>query len=353
MIAGAWFRAVASTGAPRWGARRLVRLRRSWAWPDVTSQEYHPEIWRRPVGVQNADQRTGDRLPPRHLTRAASATVTVLAIASCSTATVTPQSAPVAGADLGVEHVHGLGVDPTDGVLYAATHFGLWRIPEGEEAVRVADRYQDTMGFTVVGPGTFLASGHPDFQKDPHLPTRLGLIRSTDAGETWNSVSLGGEADFHVLHAVHGRVYGWDSGSGRVLVSGDDGATWETRGVLDLRDLAVSPANPDELLATTQEGLMRSVDGGRTWAQSAGAPILSVLAWPGDDSLYGAAPDGTVLHSADGGTTWLQRGAAAGEPEAMTVRPVGGVETVYVAAAGRGILTSTDGGATFMVRFAE
>jgi hypothetical protein len=61
--------------------------------------------------------------------------------------------------ELGLEHVHGLGVDPADGVLYAATHFGLWRIPEQGQATRVADRYQDTMGFTVVGPGASWARG--------------------------------------------------------------------------------------------------------------------------------------------------------------------------------------------------
>jgi photosystem II stability/assembly factor-like uncharacterized protein len=254
---------------------------------------------------------------------------------------------------MGVEHVHGLGVDPADGVLYAATHFGLWRIPEHEQATRVADRHQDTMGFTVVGPRTFLGSGHPDFQMDPDLPVRLGLIRSDDAGETWESVSLSGGADFHVLHAVHGQVYGWDSGSGRVMVSGDDGETWETRTTLDLRDLVVSPEDSERLLATTGGGVLRSEDGGRTWAQVVGAPALTVLAWAGQDSLYGVTPDGTVHYSPDGGATWPQRGLVDGDPEALTVSVDGQSERLYVAVAQRGILSSDDGGATFAVRYAE
>lgn len=65
------------------------------------------------------------------------------------------------GADAGLEHVHWLGVDPADGKLYAATHTGLFRVAGEGEPVRVADRYQDTMGFTVVGPRHFVASGHP------------------------------------------------------------------------------------------------------------------------------------------------------------------------------------------------
>ncbi|MGH2838494.1 MAG: F510_1955 family glycosylhydrolase, partial [Thermoleophilaceae bacterium] len=64
--------------------------------------------------------------------------------------------------DPGPIHVHGLGVNPADGALFIATHTGLYRAPDGELAAeRVGDRYQDTMGFTVTGPDSFLGSGHP------------------------------------------------------------------------------------------------------------------------------------------------------------------------------------------------
>jgi hypothetical protein len=56
-------------------------------------------------------------------------------------------------------HVHGLGVDPADDSLYIATHAGLFRAPPGESEVsRVGSSNQDTMGFTVTGPGSFLGS---------------------------------------------------------------------------------------------------------------------------------------------------------------------------------------------------
>ena len=276
-----------------------------------------------------------------------------LSLAACSSSSGNPGPPASSGADVGVEHVHGLGVDPADGTLYAATHFGLWRIPENGEATRVADRYQDTMGFTVVGPGAFLGSGHPDFQMDPDLPTRLGLIRSSDAGETWENVSLGGEADFHVLHAVHGNVYAWEAGTGRVMVSGDEGQTWETRSSLELRDLVVSPDVPETLLATTETGLVRSTDGARTWSGVSGAPILTVLVWASERSLYGVTPEGLVQHSTDAGTTWTARGEVSGQPEALTVVDSAGAETLYVAVSDAGILISDDGGATFTVRYAE
>lgn len=281
------------------------------------------------------------------------ASLAALTLGACSAAPPAASSRIPAEQDPGVAHVHGLGVDPADGVLYAATHFGLFRLPEQGGAARVADRFQDTMGFTVTGPNTFLGSGHPDFLLDPELPALLGLIRSTDAAESWQAVSLAGEVDFHALHAAHGNVYGWDSSSGRLMVSADEGLTWDTRSELDLRDFAVGPADPDSLLATTPGGLLRSADGGGSWEEVPGAPAISVLAWGEPGALFGVAPDGTVQRSGDGGLTWMARGRVDGEPEALAIDARDGRRTLYVAVSGGAILASRDDGATFFTRYAE
>lgn len=297
----------------------------------------------------------------RHRRRLVATAVTALVavgIAGCGQNGAGEQPVPAGGAlppaefpEPGVVHVHGLGVDPADGVLYAATHSGLFRLPAGAgEASRVANRYQDTMGFTVVGPNAFLGSGHPDFREDN--PPRLGLIESTDAGQSWQPLSLRGEADFHSLQAAHGNVYGYESGSGAFLVS-TDRKDWETRSTLAMRDFAVSPTDPETVLATTERGLVRSTDGGRSWSGVAGAPALAVLGWTQQGSLYGVGRDGAVQHSADDGTTWTPRGEVGGAPEAVTVDLREGQETLYVAVAERGILQSTDGGASFTTRYTE
>ncbi|MBA3381046.1 MAG: exo-alpha-sialidase, partial [Actinobacteria bacterium] len=131
-----------------------------------------------------------------------------------------------AATDAGPVHVHGLGINPADGALYIATHTGLYRSGEGDsKSVRVGDRKQDTMGFSVIGPDRFVGSGHPDFRTD--LPPLLGLIESTDKGRSWESISLLGDADFHVLRAAGERVYGYDASNDRLLVSADAGRTWE------------------------------------------------------------------------------------------------------------------------------
>lgn len=64
-------------------------------------------------------------------------------------------TAPSAGEELA--HVHGLGVNPANGDLYAATHFGLFRVPAYGAAERVGEGQPDTMGITVVGADHFLA----------------------------------------------------------------------------------------------------------------------------------------------------------------------------------------------------
>lgn len=61
-----------------------------------------------------------------------------------------------------ITHVHGLGVDPGDGALIVATHYGTFRMRAGGGSERIGDSLQDTMGFTVVGWGRFLGSGHPE-----------------------------------------------------------------------------------------------------------------------------------------------------------------------------------------------
>lgn len=257
----------------------------------------------------------------------------------------------LAEGDPGVSHVHGLGVDPADGILYAATHHGLFRIPDRGEATRVADRYQDTMGFTIVGPHRFLGSGHPDIQdKELYregMPPLLGLIESTDAGKSWRPISLLGEADFHALAAAHDRIYGFSATDGKFMVS-DDGKRWQTRSEIGLLSFAVDPDDPDHILGTAEQGVVVSTDGGRTW-RATQAPRLAFLSWDGETGLWGASPDGTIHRSTDGGSNWERSGALPGAPEALLARG----ETLYAGVTEEGIFRSSDAGRTWQLRYRD
>lgn len=215
-----------------------------------------------------------------------------------------------------VTHVHGLGVNPADDTLYSATHFGLFRVPASGKATRVGNNQQDTMGFTVVGPDHFLASGHPDAGdqlRRPGKPPLLGLIESRDAGKSWKPLSLLGEADFHALVAAHGNVYGFDSTGGRFMVSAD-GRSWETRSEVSIAGFAVDPADADHIIAMTKQGLAESRDGGRSFTPLSG-PALVFLSWSTEQGLWGVSPDGETYTLS--GSSWERRAPVDGRPEAL------------------------------------
>src|SRR5690606_32172723 len=184
--------------------------------------------------------------------RAATAALAFLTFATSACGQSQPSPA-TSSDDPGIGHVHGLGIDPADGALYVAGHYGLFKVKSTDTAERVAGRVQDFMGFAVAGPGTFLASGHPG---DPEAASpHLGLIRSTDAGRTWETVSEGGTADFHALQPAGDKLYAYDSQTGRVRSSTDDGKSWTPGAAEEVIDLAANEAEPDRLYATTPGGL--------------------------------------------------------------------------------------------------
>jgi hypothetical protein len=245
------------------------------------------------------------------------------------------------GADGDPIHAHGLGVNPADGALYIATHTGLFRMEEGsDEATRIGDRRQDTMGFTVAGPDRFLGSGHPDLREG--LPPLLGLIESRDRGQSWEPISLLGAADFHALRATGSFIHGYDASGGRLMISDDGGETWRVRRPPPLIDLAVDPDDPSRVVAASARGLIVSGDDGSTWRPLGGSPGL--LAWPRRDALYALSFAGELRVSRDGGATWTRAGRVDGRPEAMTA-PAS--DRLIVALEHAAVTSSSDGGRTW------
>lgn len=244
-----------------------------------------------------------------------------------------------AAAGLPSAHVHAVAVDPADDRVHLATHDGLFRYDEGGP-VRVGPVI-DLMGFTIAGPHTFYASGHPGPGTD--LPQPVGLIRSTDGGATWEQLSRQGQSDFHALTASSAGVLAFD---GTTLSATADGSTWR-----DL-DAPVTPyalaSSPDGrvVLATSEAGPVRSTDAGETWSRVDGAPLLQVVDWADDLTVAGVTPDGAVAVSTDAGETWQERASADGAPQAVDAHslPDGSLRVLVVTQ--DAVLDSTDGGAT-------
>lgn len=249
--------------------------------------------------------------------------------------------------DASFEHVHGLGINPRDGALFIATHTGLFRAGKGEPAaVRVGTSEQDVMGFTIVGPDRFLGSGHPD-PRQPGQPPNLGLISSPNGGHGWATVSLRGQADFHVLRSLGPRVLGFNGLTGKLMVSADSGRHWQERTPPGpLIDLAIDPGKQRRLIAATDQGLAGSSDDGRSW-QPLRQDAIGLLVWPSTKQLFWIDADGSVHRSTNGGRNWQDHiGSIGGQPTAFMAHH----SELYAALADGTVKRSTDGGARWTVR---
>ena len=246
-------------------------------------------------------------------------------------------------------YIGSLSVNPGDGSLMLASNTGLFEIPaEGGEPAKVTGELYTPNGkgnvsealvarFT--GPDELIASGHPS--GDSTLPSALGLIRSSDAGRTWESVSELGTTDFHALSVSGDLLVAPLYGQAQILISRDGGKTFEPRvAPMALIDLAADPGDSKRWVATSESGIFVSVDEGRTWRQRDPTPNVR-LAWRASDELYRIDPGGAVKVSADGGETWQDRGSTGGEPQALTFDDSG---ALYAATLGGEVQKSDDGG---------
>ncbi len=248
--------------------------------------------------------------------------------------------------------VGSLTINPADSTLFMATNTGLFRIPEGSEEpeqitgkLSTPDGEGDVSASLVVrfvGPDELIGSGHP--AAGSALPPALGLIRSEDAGKTWTSVSELGRADFHALEPSGDQLVASLFQQAQVMVSGDEGKTWDTRTApMPLVAIEVDPNNPQAWVASSERGIYVSEDGGETWRQRDPTPNVR-FAWTDDGTLYRVDPGGPVKVSTDGGQRWEDRGSTGGEPQAMAVGEDG---KVYVALIDGTLKVSEDGGETF------
>jgi len=290
--------------------------------------------------------------PGRTLIGLCTGVVTGVVVTACAQPTQSDTGPVVPAGNAVSGHVHGLGIDPGDGLVYVATHRGLIRLePDGAESV--GESRHDLMGFVVTGPAQYLASGHPgELHEGPAgSASSLGLIRSTDGGRSWTEVSLGGAADLHAITVAGSVVYGWDSLTATVQASHDGGRTWVPRSRGGVTDLAVDPADPQHLWATTPEGPAESRDGGRTFTLMTPVPAMSAplafvetvpdLHGDREPDLVGVDTGGRVWGRYGDG--WRVSGELGAAPTALAA--VG--PDRYLAATTEAVVSSEDAGRTW------
>lgn len=223
-----------------------------------------------------------------------------------------------------LDHVH--AVVYVDGRLLVGTHTGVAEVDPATGAVTRRGASQDDFMGLAGTAERLVASGHPGAGST--LPDPLGLIRSTDAGMTWQTVSLTGEIDFHAL-AIEGDRIAGSATAGELLVSEDSGGSWTsiTRG--EFTSLAWFAG----LLWMTGGTMLSTWAPGDSATQAVPDAAGVVVAAASDGSrLWVLQPDGSLLASEDG-TSWSSAGSlpeaaylAASADAAYAVTP----ERVYV-----------------------
>lgn len=260
------------------------------------------------------------------------AAIAALALAGCTSST---DQKPTGPAESVFGHVHGIGLNPGDDRVYVASHNGVFRLDDREPTL-IADRAQDTMGFTITGPDQFLASGHP--APGSNDPNPLGLITSTDRGSSWSPLSLAGTSDLHSIDTAGTTIYAYGS-DGQILSSDDGGRSWDMLLRGQFIDIAASPSNPDQLLATTETGTLVAMTAGEDPTEVAGAPKMAFIDRTSQGEIVGVDPTGAVFISSDDGTSWREATSLDSRPEAMSVR-----SSTWFAATEGGLFQSPDEG---------
>lgn len=282
------------------------------------------------------------------------ALVAALALAACGGGGEDAENASSTAAAGSGADVNSLAISPADGTLMAGSGPTFFRVKAGAEAPESArgtlstpkGRGSLTRDVVVryLADGTMIGSGH---SSDTTLPPVLGLVKSTDGGETWESISGLGEADYHEIELDGDRIFALrNEDPGMIQISTDGGVSWDTREAPSVAapiDVAVNPGDGDQWAVSTDQGTFVSSNAGKSWRQR-DTTFGPRIVWAAPDALYLAGKDGKVKRSPDGGQSWEEVGTIGAGPKELTVSPQG---ELYAAVAGGEIRRSTDGGATW------
>jgi photosystem II stability/assembly factor-like uncharacterized protein len=255
------------------------------------------------------------------------------------------------------EAVLALAVSPSADWLLAGTNgSGLFSSRDGGATWRRVDEVGETFVSAIVpqAAGQLPCNSGGDCVL---ARARSGLFATLDGGDTWRKVNGNWDGRLDAV-TVAGAEPAWIVATDRgQLYRSNDGERWEPWGEgLGRRGavfcLARDPARPEHLVAGTENGFYRSLDGGLHWQQpidGPGAPSADALARGPGGLLFLGNLDG-VYASADEGATWERR--SQGLPPvpilSLAVAP-SAPNVVYAGTSGAGLFRSEDGGRNWSV----
>jgi len=232
----------------------------------------------------------------------------------------------------GAGRINFVRFDPTNtNIMYVgAPSGGVWKTTNGGTAWTTATDNLPVIGCSDIAVNPlntqilYLATGDGD-ASDTYS---IGVLKSTDAGATWNTTGLN-----------------WVVTNGRVISR-----------------LLINPVNPNTVFAASSNGIYRTFNAGASWTQITGTNGLNmkdIEYRPGDTTVVYACSTTRFYKSTNGGTAFTN--ITAGLPTntavnrlSIAVTPANATYVYLLAAATNngfnGLYRSTDNGTTFTTR---
>ncbi|MCM3654176.1 F510_1955 family glycosylhydrolase [Metabacillus litoralis] len=204
-----------------------------------------------------------------------------------------------------IEHIHGAGYWGDEGTPVIATHYGPFEYRDNTWYKTTRNKH-DYMGFQPTKEG-FYSSGHPE--EGSSLKNPLGLVESTDKGESFEQLAFYGEIDFHYLGASYetGTVYVYNEvknpqiGPG-FFYSKNKGKDWTQLKLNGMTSSSIGgfdihPLKDNMIAFYAKEGIFLSENFGMDFTHIPTQGTVTSLAFKEDSMVYSMLENGKVtLH---------------------------------------------------------
>lgn len=199
--------------------------------------------------------------------------------------------------------MHGVGYAGNQNVVLLATHDGL-RIYNDGTWYGTKKENNDYMGFSATENG-FYSSGHPG--NDSKLKNPVGLVKTSDYGETFTKLGFEGESDFHYMAAGYSHeviyVVNQQSNSKMELgmyVTTDEGETWKQSqlgGTIpnQVGGMMTHPTKAEWVALNSPEGVFLSMDYGNTFEHYTDNLSVSAMHFTEKELIYATNDGGNQL----------------------------------------------------------
>jgi len=188
------------------------------------------------------------------------------------TVTTSPQNFYKETASGKIEHIHGIGFAGNMPGVSIATHSGI-KVYQDGKWFETKTALHDYMGFQATKNG-FFASGHPE--RGANLKNPLGLMKSSDGGNTLEKLAFYGESDFHNLAVGYNTeaIYLYNERPNSKLqqdfyFSTNNGQDWKNSKLKGLSStihaFSVHPDQASVVAVSTKDGVYLSTDYGNTF----------------------------------------------------------------------------------------